>query len=240
LISDQATLDETADAAVAAGIPRQTLMAVEYAAEPVRPGLFRKLSVFRVGDRLVPHYSIHDQSWIVRYGRSGVTDQDLYDEELTIMQENRFAEPLKAVFDIAEIEYGRADFGVVDGKICVYGINMNPMVLATSVHPFPERVEAGKIWWEAFLAALRALDAQCGDTSAEIDVLGHSIEALETAVAQFPELRDAHLTLSQEHAARGDSGAAIRIAKEGLAHTPLRRHVACASVQYSGGTRAIQ
>jgi tetratricopeptide (TPR) repeat protein len=199
MIPDQATLDETIEATIAAGVPRQTLMTVEYAAEAVPPGEVRKLSVFRVGDRLVPDYSIHDQSW----------------------SENLFAEPLKAAFDVAQIEYGRAEFGLVDGKICIYEIDTNPVVLAAGAYPVPGGVEAGKLWWEGFLAALHALDAQCaGDGSAMIDVSGHSLAALETAVALFPGLRDAHLTLSQEHAARGNSGAAIRIAKEALAHTP--------------------
>jgi hypothetical protein len=221
LIFDQATLDQTTEAAVAAGAPRQTLMAVEYAAEAVLPGRSRKFSAFRVGDRLVPHHSIHDQSWSVTEERSGAADQDLYDEEVRFLRENPFAEPLKAAFDVAQIEYGRADFAVVDGKICVYEINMNPVVSATSIPPVPERVEAGKIWWETFLAALHALDAQCdANGSAMIDVRGHSIEALETAVELFPGLRDAHLTLSQEHAARGNAGAAIRIAKEALARSP--------------------
>jgi Flp pilus assembly protein TadD len=125
------------------------------------------------------------------------------------------------VFDIAQIEYGRADFGLVDGKICVYEINMTPIILATSSVRFPERSEGEKIWWDTFITALHALDGQCdGDSSAMIDVGGHSIEALETAVALFPGLRAAHLTLSQTHAARGNTGEAIRVAREALAETP--------------------
>jgi hypothetical protein len=159
LIFDQAALERAIAAAVSVGFPRQALMVVEYAAEHVRPGLFRKLSVFRLGDEFIPHVCVHDTSWMVKFGRPGVAGQELYDEELEIMQKNAFADRLKPVFAIAAIDYGRADFGLVGERICVYEINTNPQVNPIKTHPFVQRIESGKIWWDGFKAALHRLDA---------------------------------------------------------------------------------
>ena len=160
LIFDQDALERAIAAAVSFGFPRHALMVVEYAAEPIRPGLFRKLSVFRIGDEFIPHVCVHDTSWMVKLGRAGVAGQDLYEEELKFMQENTFADRLKPVFAIADIDYGRADFGLVGGRICVYEINTNPQVNPITTHPFAPRIESGRLWWEGFKAALHRLDAE--------------------------------------------------------------------------------
>jgi hypothetical protein len=159
LIFEQDALERAIAAAVTVGFPRQALMVVEYAAEPVQPGLFRKLSVFRVGDEFIPHVCVHDSSWMVKLGRAGIAGQELYEEELEIMQKNAFADRLKPVFAIADIDYGRADFGLVGDRICVYEINTNPQVNPIRTHPFAQRVESGRLWWEGFKAALHRLDA---------------------------------------------------------------------------------
>jgi hypothetical protein len=65
LIYDQAELDRAISAATVAGVPRSTILIVEYAAEPIRPGVFRKSSVFRIGDHLVRDVNWHGSSWMV-------------------------------------------------------------------------------------------------------------------------------------------------------------------------------
>jgi hypothetical protein len=97
---------------------------------------------------------------MVKLGRAGVAGEELYDEELKFMRENAFADRLKPVFAIAGIDYGRADFGLVGDRICVYEINTNPQVNPIKNHPFAQRVESGKIWWDGFKAALHRLDAR--------------------------------------------------------------------------------
>lgn len=150
------------DAAVAAGTPMENLIVIEYAAEPVRDGLFRKLSAFRIGDRIVPHISVHDTSWLVKYGQHGIGTEDIYREELELLKANPFADQLRRVFDIAEIEYGRADFGIYRGRIQIYEINTNPHVAAPGAHPSPIRRESMRLIWNLYLEALRAIDSPGG------------------------------------------------------------------------------
>ena len=219
LIWDQETLDHAMEAALEAGYPRRALMIIEYAAAPVRPGIFRKLSVFRVADQYVPHICVHDTSWIVKAGKSGVAPLDLYDEELEILQKNPFAESMKSVFENAEIAYGRVDFGLVDGRACVYEINTNPTISGPYPHVIPQRVESMKIWWNGLLSALRAID-EPADLASQVDVSGDSAAALSRALNTYPLLSNGFLRLSKEHERRGDCCAAIQCAQAGLGHAP--------------------
>lgn len=162
LLPTRAELDKAVDAVVATGTPMENLLVVEFAAEPVRPGLYRKFSAFRIGQAIVPHICVHDTSWLVKYGKLGVAGEELYREELAMLQTNPFAEHLQKVFDIAQIEYGRADFGFCQGRIQVYEINTNPHVAPPEPHPSATRVVSLKLAWEKYLQALRALDSSGG------------------------------------------------------------------------------
>ena len=162
LLPTRAELDKAVDAVVATGTPMENLLVVEFAAEPVRPGLYRKFSAFRIGQAIVPHICVHDTSWLVKYGKLGVAGEELYREELAMLQTNPFAEHLQKVFDIAQIEYGRADFGFCQGRIQVYEINTKPHVAPPEPHPSATRVVSLKLAWEKYLQALRALDSSGG------------------------------------------------------------------------------
>ena len=81
LIHNQKNLDRAIEAAIEQGNPRAAMLIIEYAAEPVREGLYRKLSVFRMGDQMVSTTCVHDDKWLVKYGKPGIATPELYDEE---------------------------------------------------------------------------------------------------------------------------------------------------------------
>ena len=72
LIDNEEQLSAALEQSLRDGVPRSLSGIVEYAAEPVQPGLFRKLSVFRVADRLLGYTCVHDDQWIVKYGKPGI------------------------------------------------------------------------------------------------------------------------------------------------------------------------
>ena len=70
--------------------------------------------------------------WVVKDGFSR-DDLDAHPEKLRLIDaerdfvmDNLHAEALRKVFSIARIQYGRADFALVNGRIQVYEINTNP------------------------------------------------------------------------------------------------------------------
>ena len=149
-------------AAITAGEPLTSLLLVEYAAEPAEPGLFRKLSVYRTGETYVAAHCVHENNWLVKYGTKGIASPDLYEDELRIIQDNPYAAALKPAFERAGIDYGRADFGLVAGKVQIYEINSNPHVEFPTDHPSPFRLASYPLFREQFYEALRGLDFPVG------------------------------------------------------------------------------
>jgi len=219
LILDQDTLECAIEALTEIGYPRSELMIVEYSAEPVRPGIFRKLSVFRVAERYLPHVCVHDVSWNIKAGRSGVAPPELYDEELEILQKNPYAERMKKVFEIARIDFGRVDFSFVNGRPCIYEINTNPTIASPSPHSFPQRVASMKVWWEGLLSALHAID-QLDEPGTQVDVSVDEPTTLRNALDIYPGVKDGFLQLGKTLSNKGDKKAAIQSAQCALAQAP--------------------
>jgi hypothetical protein len=160
LLSSPEELDEAVLSAVDAGFPRSAMIIVEYAAEPVIPGLYRKLSVFRVGDRMLGYTCVHEDQWLVKYGKKGIAPPELYEAEYQLVAENPYGPALREVFDLAGIEYGRADFGLVDGKPQIYEINSNPnMKLRDPDPPNARRGDSNELFRTNYIAAMQAIDS---------------------------------------------------------------------------------
>jgi hypothetical protein len=159
LIADPAKLAEWTAAALAVGVPPEQLIVVEFSAEPLACGLWRKLSVWRVGDRLFSDSCVHDRSWIAKIGEEGIAPADVYADELRLMRENPYGQEMLRVFELAGVEYGRVDFGLVSGRPTVWEINTNPLVEFLPETPSPFRNETRRLFRDHYLTALAALDS---------------------------------------------------------------------------------
>ena len=161
LLHNQAELDAALEECLKEGRPQSALLIIEYAAEPVAPGLFRKLSVFRVGDRLVGYTCVHDDQWVVKYGKPAIATPELYEDEYRIVATNPFADALWPVFELAGVEYGRVDFGLVGGRPQIYEINSNPdLKLRPKPSPVARRNQSNELFRVNFLAALQDIDSR--------------------------------------------------------------------------------
>ena len=157
LLYDREALLRETDRLVQAGHPERHLLVVEYAAEPLQ-GIYRKYANFRIADRVFPTVCVHDQHWRVTQGKEGAAGQALYEEENSVIKENRHQDVLRQAFELARIDYGRADFGIVGGKVQVYEINTNPTIRRGKLHPFPIRVASQALAWQYYLQALALID----------------------------------------------------------------------------------
>lgn len=162
LLDTPAALSDALEDLVRRGMPLSDLMIAEYRAEPIRDDIFRKLSVFRLGDRLVAGTSVHERSWTAKEGQDGVAGDVGYAEDLEIVRANPHAAPLMGAFEAAHIGYGRADFGIVAGRPEIYEINTNPMMHAPHAITSPIRAEAVRYAHDAYCAALLELDSAGG------------------------------------------------------------------------------
>ena len=141
------------------GFAMTDLIVVEYCAEPVREGFFRKPSVYRVGDRMIAVPSVHQAQWSINLGTARLATEADYAEDLARMTTNPFGEAARRAFETASIDYGRADVGVVGGEPQIYEINTNPMMSEDPVkHHSPLRVEAYRQSNALYRDALAAID----------------------------------------------------------------------------------
>ena len=89
---------------------------IEYAGQPIIPGLWARLSTWCVGDTLVAHHMAFDRSWIVKNGLSVAALEEHPDKaellalERDFVANNHYVDILSKAFAIARINYGRADF----------------------------------------------------------------------------------------------------------------------------------
>ena len=75
LIETPAELDREIDRLVAAAEVPEDLIIIEYCAEAIAPGLFRKESVYRLLETYVPTPAIYAGEWMVKYSNSVVVEE---------------------------------------------------------------------------------------------------------------------------------------------------------------------
>ncbi len=157
LLHDRPALDRAVAAHLEEGVPMRELLVVEYRAEPVRPGLFHKRAMYRVGEVMVPSLGVFEPRWCVKYGEVGVAGEALYEAERLALARLDDAAAIRSAFELADIDYGRADYAVVNGRVEVYEINTNPQLPKDAAHPFAPRRASGEAALEALRNAFRKL-----------------------------------------------------------------------------------
>ena len=121
-------------------------------------GLYKKYSSFRVGPESFAHTCVHDTDWIAKDGKMGIGPPEMYEEEYRVVCENPYGSAVARAFDIAGVDYGRIDFGLVGGRVQIYEINVNPHVKFGREHPVPKRVESYDVFRRNYLHALKAIE----------------------------------------------------------------------------------
>lgn len=140
--------------------PDENLIIVEYCAQPVSDGYYKKHSAFRAGDNVFFYHTMVDETWLIKLGMSKPWPEEICQEDFDKVKNNAHAAELERAFDIANIEYGRADFSIVDGKVQVYEINTNPHLKPLGELKFrhPLRDESIKLARKKLTMALKRLD----------------------------------------------------------------------------------
>ncbi len=144
----------------ARGHPEEGLLVTEYCAQPLEGDLFRKLSSYRVGDELFFYGTVHQADWLVKYGTLNSATQAMYEEEQSMITNNAYQDQLLKIFNAGNIVYGRADYGIVDGRVVVYEINTNPNTLPPKEqHPNATRQKSVELGWKKYCEALHQIDS---------------------------------------------------------------------------------
>jgi hypothetical protein len=131
---------------------------IEHCAARYDETLWCKWGTFRVADRMsVDHIGVEDH-WFVKYGVWEMLTERVVADEHDAVKTNRFAADVAKAFEIAGIEFGRADHAIVDGRTVIYEINTNPKIGPYVPDKFPLRRETQKLARERLAAALDGID----------------------------------------------------------------------------------
>ncbi len=128
LIPDQAALDAKLEAVRASGYPLRDMLVIEFANRELRAGVYERFTIYRIGDRMVPANRVMQDGPFVKYGTQGLATDAEHTAIAEEIFENPYAERLRPAFEIAGIEYGRADFGFDGERLSVFEINTNPHI----------------------------------------------------------------------------------------------------------------
>ncbi len=155
LLPDRAAFDAALAAMRQAGRPLKGRLWVEYRSQPDERGRFRKYGAFRIGERIMAHHIHVADDWMVKRVSTRLTEADIADE-LRFVQENPHEAQLRAACELAGLEFGRIDYGVVDGRVEIYEVNTNPVL--PKMRPHQDRHERRNITQANLLGAFAALD----------------------------------------------------------------------------------
>lgn len=164
LLTDQAALDRKLRSLRMRGIALRDMMVVEYAAEPIAPGVWRRMGTFRIGDALTVDASTIENRWRVANGTKGLATDAMLAYEAEEVRSNRLAEAVGPAFVRAGIEWGRADHATYEGREIVYEINTNPTIHPIAGQTKPLREETLTFSRARMAEQLRAIDTAATGT----------------------------------------------------------------------------
>ncbi len=142
------------------GVPASQTLVVEFCETGDADGLYRKYSAFKFGDRIVPRHLIFGRNWVLKV--PDLIDEAKVVEEWDYLRSNPHEAELRRIFDMANIDYGRIDYGLLDGRIQVWEINTNPVVMLPA-HQYQAAHIPAQEWFAPLAAeAFIALDDVCG------------------------------------------------------------------------------
>ena len=132
------------------------LLVTEFCARPDSLGRYHKYSSFIIGGRIVPGHLFVSDDWCVKYPQ--LVDDDIVETEHRFIEDNAHAGQLLEICHDAGIDYGRVDFGLVDGRPQVYEINTNPLVMGETDNHGTRRADARALSARLINQAFEAID----------------------------------------------------------------------------------
>ena len=128
LLSTRRELAEELARALIRGYRLRDLMIAEYCDTADASGVFRLYCATIVGDEIIPQVIVHNQNWVTKWeGR--LVDEDKAREQQNYVESNPHVAWLKETFELARVNYGRMDYGLVDGVPQLWEINTNPTIV---------------------------------------------------------------------------------------------------------------
>jgi hypothetical protein len=166
LLYDDNEFDAAIDDLRSRGLPMRGRVAIGFANERSADGYFHKYGAFNLAGTIIPHDRLSSRHWAIKFfptpegvaahdEEHGQSDQAVA-MELDYVRQNPHQEVLARAFAVAGIDFGRADYGMVNDRVQIYEINTNPHI--PFGHKNTKRWERRLIIQNAILEGLRAIN----------------------------------------------------------------------------------
>lgn len=132
------------------------LIVVEFLDTRGADGFYRKYSAFRIGPRIFARHQLLDTEWMLKV--PGVWNATRKAEETRYIEENPHRNELMRIFELANLQYGRVDYALHQGRIQVWEINTNPTLMSKRSQMHVGRWALQKHIGSLFLEAFQGLN----------------------------------------------------------------------------------
>lgn len=185
LLNSERELEDAIAYLVLRDVDPSHLIVVEF--EDIRDdkGLYHKFGAYRVGNSIVPRSMQFSPDWIVKHNPK---NRPFQDDTLRreFLQQNPHAKEAMRTFELAHVDYGRMDYSLKDGRMQVWEINDNPVLIGD---PNEKRDPVRQVLQDTFADAMR-------DAMVELDRGSPEGEEIEIDLAQTGDgARDSRLAL---------------------------------------------
>jgi hypothetical protein len=100
-------------------------IAVQFCQSADEAGMYRKYGALYFRGDVVPQHLFLSRDWMVKRSTLELTPDMMAAEERYVF-ENPHADQIRAIFALAETDFGRIDYTIVDGRVQTFEINTNP------------------------------------------------------------------------------------------------------------------
>ena len=146
LIPNAEALEQALQDLYQRGYKSHNLLVIEYCHTADETGVYRKYSALKLGKEILPRYLSLSYQWVVKEHSAsiGIASDDIYDaamvaEEMEYIRSNPHRDWLRETFALANIDYGRIDYGIWNGRPQVWEINTHP---SFGTYPGERRTQA--------------------------------------------------------------------------------------------------
>ena len=158
LLHTKAELDAAISNLGRRGCTRDNKVIIEFCNTADTSGTFRKYAAFIIGERIIPDHLFFSQQWMAKNEVVTQIPKAQLREEWEYVQGNPHAAALREIARRARIEYGRFDYGVLNGTLQVWELNTNPMLPLMGHSRVPERAPFQAYTAREVHAAFEVLD----------------------------------------------------------------------------------
>jgi len=129
VLRNQDELDGWVIRAAVRGHDLRHLLIVEFCDTADSAGIYRKYSANVVGDAVIPRHLYFGEDWVVKHSPKNEVKKAWIREESQYLERNPHEGFVRDVFRLANLEYGRIDYSLLDGSPQVWEINTNPYLI---------------------------------------------------------------------------------------------------------------